>query len=220
MTDEQRYPLAWPTGWKRTPYHQRRRAAFHATKTVFGSARADGSRPAYKQKDSLSVGQALDRLTGELGRLGAARVVISSNLRVRQDGLPYSQQAKQLDDPGVAIYFRLEGKPRALACDKWLSAAENIAAIAGHISAIRAVDRYGVGTLDQAFAGYAALPPVGGDWRTELGFEAGQSVDREAIDSRYRALAAQRHPDKAGGSHDAMTRLNAAREAATNEVSK
>jgi hypothetical protein len=32
--------------------------------------------------------------------------------------------------------------------------ADNIAAIAAHIDAIRRQDRYGVGTLDQAFAGY------------------------------------------------------------------
>lgn len=220
MSDIQRYPLSWPTGWKRTPYSQRRRAAFHSHKTVYGSnVQPDGSRASWRAKDSLSVGQALERLGGELKRLGAQRVVISSNLRVRQDGLPYAQQAKQLDDPGVAVYFRLGNQPRVLACDKWSSAAENMAAIAGHIAAIRAQDRYGVGTLEQAFAGYAALPEKadGSDWRSEFGFNTDERPNVDAVESKFRALARERHPDT-GGSHEAMARLNRARTAAYTEL--
>ena len=61
------------------------------------------------------------------------------------------------DDPGVAVYFQLHDKERVLACDKWDTVADNIAAIAAHIDGIRRQDRYGVGTIDQAFAGYSAL---------------------------------------------------------------
>lgn len=209
MTEQQRYPLSWPTGWKRTPYHARRRAAFHQQKTVYGNVMADGSRNAWKSKEALSVGAALERLSGELRRLGAARIVISSNLRTRNDGLPYAQQAKQLDDPGVAVYFHLRGAPRVLACDKWLSAAENLAAIAGHISAIRAQDRYGVGTLEQAFAGYAALPEnTAADWRTVFGVPDNATL--EQVEEAYRRMAREHHPD-AGGTHEGMARLNEAR---------
>jgi hypothetical protein len=215
----ERYPLSWPVGWKRTGYGQRRHAAFHATKTVYSNyVNANGQRSSWKQKESLSVGKGLERLNGELKRLGAQRIVISSNLRIREDGLPYAQQAKQLDDPGVAVYFYLKNQPRVLACDKWLSAAENMAAIAGHIAAIRAQDRYGVGTLDQAFAGYAAIPAKTGgeDWRAEMGFKPDEHPDSEAIEARFRALARERHPD-AGGSHEAMARLNQARASAMQE---
>jgi hypothetical protein len=209
----ERYPLSWPVGWKRTPYSQRRNAAFHSTRTY---RREDGQH--WKAKESLTLGDAIERLTGELRRLGARNVVISSNLRVRQDGLPYSQQAKQLDDPGVAVYFRLSNAPRVLACDKWRSAAENIAAITGHIDAIRKQDRYGVGTLEQAFAGYAAIPAKTGgeDWRAEMGFKPDEHPDAESIEARFRALARERHPD-AGGSHEAMARLNQARASAMQE---
>lgn len=206
-----RFPLSWPTNWKRTPYHSRRRAAFHSKKTVYGSAKPDGSRSSWTEKQAMSVGGALERLTGELRRLGAGRVVISSNLRTRQDGLPYSQQAKQLDDPGVAVYFRLNGAPRVLACDKWLSAAENMTAIAGHIAAIRAQDRYGVGTLEQAFAGYAALPPTAEDWAIVLMVPA--HATREEIIAAHRQLAFLHHPDKGGRPED-MARINAARDRA------
>lgn len=211
MTDDAtRYPLAWPNGWKRTP--SRRQAMFN--KKIRGTS-VDGS--AHTRTENLSVGDGLRRLTGELHRLGARNPVISSNLRRNLDGSITASQAKMLADPGIAVYFRLNQQPRVLACDKWNSAADNMAAIAGHIEAIRAQERYGVGTLDQAFAGYAALPPVGGtqggDWRAELGFAERDHLTLDIAEARYRALLRDRHPDR-GGSHDAVVRLNLARDAA------
>jgi hypothetical protein len=210
MTDATRYPLAWPTGWTRT---KARRAAMFSK----NPRRTNGAGVVWRQREGLSVGDGLARLAGELRRLGARTVVISSNLRTNLDGTITAKQAKQLEDPGVAVYFRLHDQPRVLACDRWTSAADNMAAIAAHIEAIRAQDRYGVGTLDQAFAGYAALPPVGGsqggDWRAELGLGGRAGLTLEDIDTVYRRLLFERHPDR-GGSHDAIVRLNLARDAA------
>jgi hypothetical protein len=210
VSDATRYPLAWPRGWIRT--RARRAAMFskNPRKTT-----TDGQ--AYRLRAALTVGDGLERLAGELRRLGARQIVISSNLRTNLDGTITAKQAKQLEDPGVAVYFRLHEAPRVLACDRWTSAADNMAAIAGHIEAIRAQDRYGVGTLDQAFAGYAALPPVGGtqggDWRTELGMPDARDLTWTAVEAQYRRLLLERHPDR-GGSHDAIVRLNLARDAA------
>jgi hypothetical protein len=208
--DVTRYPLAWPTGWKRTTY--RKQAMF--SKRVRSTS---GNGSPYARSENLSVGDGLQRLEGELRRLGARNPVISSNLRRNLDGSITAGQAKMLADPGIAVYFRLNQQPRVLACDKWTSAADNMAAIAGHIEAIRTQERYGVGTLDQAFAGYAALPPVGGtqggDWRAEFGYGPGDHPNLDAVETRYRALLQQRHPDR-GGSHDAVVRLNLARDAA------
>lgn len=211
--EHQRFPLSWPAGWKRTPPGLRRYAPFG--KKV---PRTNGIGGSYRSNERLEIGDGLERLEGELRRLGARQVVISSNLTIRQDGRPYAGQPKRLNDPGIAVYFRLNGQPRVLACDKWNSAADNMAAIAGHIEAIRMQERYGVGTLDQAFAGYAALPPVGGtqggDWRAELDFKPGDHpITLEVVEARYRALVRQRHPDN-GGSHDAIVRLNRARDEA------
>lgn len=212
-TEQQRYPLSWPTGWKRTPAGSRRHAAFHSTKREY--YQGGGS---YLRKQALSVGEGLDRLNGELSRLGARRVIISSNLRTRQDGMPHAQQARILDDPGVAVYFNLGGKSRVLACDKWASAAENLAAIAGHIHAIRAVDRYGVGTIDQAFAGYAALPAdTAADWRSVFGFAADAVVSLADVESKYRERAKVSHPDR-GGSDLEMAHVNRARDYARAEL--
>lgn len=159
------------------------------------------------------ISDGLSRLSGELRRLLAANVVVSSNLYLNQDGSISARQGKMLADPGVAVYFKLGKHDRVLACDKWLSAAENMAAIAGHIEAIRAQDRYGVGTVDQAFAGYTALPAKDETWRSALGFGRNDVFTAELIDQRFRERTRGAHPDT-GGSHEAMAALNAARDAA------
>lgn len=213
LDDVTRYPLDWPLGWKRTPSHQRRPALFR--RHVQASA---GNGSPYRRLERLSVGDGLDRLLGELRRLGASRVIVSSNLRVRSDGLPYAQQAKRLDDPGVAVYFQLKRQSLALACDKWTSAAENMAAIAGHIEAIRAQDRYGVGSLEQAFAGYKALPAdTAADWRKVFGFPADSRPTLDQVDSAFKAAARQRHPDL-GGTDIEMAHVNRARDYARQEL--
>lgn len=191
----QRYPLSWPIGWRRTA--RRRRAQF-CRLGQFG-------------KQELSVADALGRLVVELRRLGATDHVLSTNIPVRLDGLPLSQRVSPPKDPGAALYFRLKGKPRCLACDKWDRVPDNITAIAFHIRALRAVDRYGVGTLDQAFAGYAALPSGVPNWWDVL--EVEPTATLEEAEKAYRRLAQLCHPD-AGGTHEAMARLNAARDAA------
>jgi hypothetical protein len=145
-------------------------------------------------------------------------VVISSNLQVTNAGRPYTKQAKVLEDPGVAVYFRLNQTALVLACDRWLSVAENMAAIAGHIEAIRAQDRYGVGSVEQAFAGYKALPAdTARDWRHVFGFKAGTEPSMDEVDRAFKALARGQHPDS-GGSHEMMAFLNRARDFARTEI--
>jgi hypothetical protein len=198
MDGVQRYPLAWPAGWPRVTYRQ------HAS---FGKkAAGDYKRP-------LNLDDAIRRLDGELERLGAADdgAVISTNLRLRLDGRPRGDQGEP-GDPGVAVYFRLKKNDRVLACDRYYRVADNIAAIAAHIEALRAIERYGVGTLEQAFAGYAALPPATDAWWLVLSLPKSSTLDK--VDERFRELARTAHPDVAGGSHNDMARLTAAREAA------
>lgn len=193
MTREtQRYPLSWPTGWRRTPSGQRRHASF----TRAGRA--------------LTMADAIQRLSGELSRLGAAREVLSTNVETRLDGLPRSGQPEP-GDPGAAVYFELRKKPIALACDKWRRVADNVAAIAQHIDALRRIDRYGVGTLDQAFAGYAALPAnTAAAWRDVFGFGETEAVTWATVEDRFRSMAKTAHPD-AGGSDLEMARLSEAK---------
>lgn len=216
-----RYPLSWPLGWTRTPASERQRADFGKTiEKSYVERHYDGRPPETKTRKSkapLSAADAAARLEAELDRLGAEDAKLSTSLQLRLDGTPRSDRGEPTD-VGAAVYFTLNGQTRVLACDKWTRVADNIAAIAQHIDALRRIERYGIGDLNQAFAGYAALPAVGGtqggDWRAEMDFKPGDHpITLEVVEARYRALLKQRHPDN-GGSHDAVVRLNLARDAA------
>lgn len=187
------YPLSWPIGRPRS--RDRERAQFGTT-----------GRSTAGFKQSLNVAEARSRLQDELDRLGAREVILSSNLELRLDGAPRSGQSDPAD-PGAACYFKLKGRDTVLACDKWDRTADNIAAIAKHIEALRGMNRWGVGTLDQAFAGYQALPAPEQWWQV-LG--VGAQATRAEVEAAFRRLAPAAHPDT-GGSNAAMTRLNSAR---------
>lgn len=182
------FPLHWPEGWPRTG-RTPRRAAFGAGKTLAA---------------------ARDALLKELRLLGApaASIIISSNVQLRADGLPRSGQA-QPQDRGAAVYFQLRGAERVLACDRWDRVEVNLLAVARHIAALRAQERLGVGTLDQAFRGYTALPE-GDPWWRVLGLSS-SGASLADIEAAYLRGAQLCHPDKPSGSTEAMARLNAAR---------
>ena len=196
--NESSYPLAWPSAWPRTEPGRRRRALF-------------GSKPSANERiRKLTMADAAARLQGELDRLGASHPVLSSNLALRLDGRPRSG-AGEPGDPGAAVYFTLKGHRVVLACDRWTRVADNVAAIAAHIEALRGIERWGVGTIEQAFRGYLALEDFssGAPWRRVLGIAGDARPAIAEIESRFRALALRRHPDR-GGSHAAMAELNAA----------
>ena len=207
MTD--RYPLSWPIGWPRTPAGRRSRAKFSKKSYMTG------------RSDALTVPQGLRRLQDELDRLKARDIIVSTNVELNSFGEPRGGR-RDPQDPGVAVYFKLSGKDRVLACDHWDRTADNLAAVAAHIECLRGIDRYGVGTLDQAFAGYDALPPPGATakipWRKVFGFASDTHVSSSMIDDFYKTLAKQFHPDLQGGSTEAMAMLNAARDEALEEI--
>lgn len=195
------YPLTWPVG---RPRATRRRDA------VFGKTVRNGDSP-WHSKARLTVADARARLSRELERLGARSVVLSTNVELRLDGQPRSGQAEPAD-PGAAVYFTLGGEPHCLACDAWTRVADNIAALAKHIEALRGMDRWGVGDLRQAFAGYRALPAVGETsgrpWWVVLGVEADAPL--RDIERAFKARALEVHPDRPSGSRAAWDELGAA----------
>ena len=138
-------------------------------------------------------------LKAELDRLKATDVVLSTNVRTKLDGTPYSQQA-QPNDKGAAVYFTLKGKPTAMACDRWNRAEDNVTAIAKHIEALRAQERWGVGSIERAFTGYQALPGVGESsgiqWWTTLGVPL--NATRDQAREAYLLLVKKHHPDRTG----------------------
>lgn len=193
------YPLAWPTGRPRTATPQRAR---------FGDPRAANGR--------LSLDRAKKRLLAQfeaMTRTGrpyrTTDIIVSTNIRYTLDGRR-DQNVSRRDpvDCGVAVYFNLDGRPHVLACDRWDTIADNIAAIAAHIEALRGQERWGVADLAQAFAGHTALPPPEQWWQV---LRVASTATLAEIDAAWRELAKTAHPDQ-GGSNAAMARLNAARD--------
>lgn len=107
------YPLAWPAGWPRA--RRKSSAAFN-----------------------LSFAKGRDELMRELRLMGARYPVLSSNVPLRRDGLPYAAQ-REPDDPGVAVYFMWQGKQMTFACDRWDKVKDNVRAIGKTIEALRGV---------------------------------------------------------------------------------
>jgi hypothetical protein len=199
------FPLAWPDGWRRTDRYRRTRAKFGkvSTRTVGESS--------WAQREAISASAALNRVLDELGRMDVPRhrVVISSNLPTRRDGLP-DPRARQPDDPGVAVYW-MDGKQRrCMAIDRYDRVADNLAAIAATLDAMRAIERHGgAEILDRAFTGFVALPAPEQPWQV-LG--VAREASREQIEDAHRRLAMKHHPDR-GGSDAEMARINSARDA-------
>lgn len=152
-------------------------------------------------------------LGNEVRLLGGSAVVVSSNLRLRQDGFPYSDQ-RQPEDVGIAVYFTdSAGRQKCFAVDIWDKAEHNLKAIIFTIEALRGIERWGGGDMvEAAFAGFTALPPgparpARWAWWDVFGMAA--SASTEQVLARRRELALELHPDK-GGSHEAMAELNEA----------
>jgi hypothetical protein len=143
----------------------------------------------------------------EIKLLGGRLPVLSSNLSLKRDGLPYAGQ-KEPEDRGIAVYFTLRNQPFCFACDRWDKTADNVQAIRHTIAALRGIERWGTGDMvQQAFSGFVALPSPESPYDV-LGVKRGATPDE--IDAAYKQKARFAHPD-AGGSTEAMQRLNDAR---------
>lgn len=179
------YPLSWPMGYERT---------IRRTSSRF--------------KTTMDVSHAL---RAEIKRLNGTDLIVSTNLPTRVDGGFYSGWTRRkVDDPGVAIYFKRNGKEIALCCDQYMTVWENVYALAKGIEAMRGLERWGVSDfLNRAFTGFTALPEAVAIryWWTVLGISRDASADE--IKSAYRTKAKICHPD-AGGSEEQFKELERA----------
>jgi hypothetical protein len=190
------YPVAWPAGRPRTPAHQRGAALWR------------------KGKSRLTFDDAVRRLREQVNAITkpgqnwcVLEQTLSTNFELRVDGRPRRDRGAP-SDPGAAFYFELDDQPHVLACDRWDTVADNIAAIAAHIEALRGQERWGVADMKQAFAGHVALPAPEQWWQV-LGVPP--NATHEQIDAAWRAKMRDAHPDRTGGSNNAAARLNHAR---------
>ena len=130
----QAHPLTWPEGWPRTPAHKQERG------TQFRQRDMGWSKP-------VTFATARDKLYDELQRLGATHPVVSTNHPLDRYGVP-TESKRSVADEGVAIYFQLNGKPMAMACDRFDNAAANMRSLVGlAIEAMRQLERHGGGTM-------------------------------------------------------------------------
>lgn len=192
------FPLTWPDGWGRLKSYQRKRATFA------------------RNKRELTIADAVTRVREELGRMSILDddLVVSTNLELRMDGWPKSGQ-REPADPGAAVYWRDKAKnTRCMAIDRYDRVADNLAAIAATLDAMRAIERHGgAEILNRAFTGFTALEHESRQhWSDVLGTSALSS--RAEIDAAYKRLRGQHHPDK-GGDAEMFNRIQKAYAEAT-----
>lgn len=188
------YPLYWPENWPRTDPVNQKHARFR-DRSVFNARKV---------------------LENEVRRFGAGGLIISSNLELKLDGTPRSNQ-RQPEDRGVAIYFTREDQDMALACDVYTTVEDNLWALCRTLDALRQIERDGSPALiNRAFKGFAQLPdPDTLPWWSVL--QLTKNATKDDIVSAYRKLAFQTHPDH-GGSTEQFDQVQKAYEAALREV--
>lgn len=182
------YPLHWPDNQAKTPIHQRVWGSFDTTQHA-----------------------AQTGLMKEISMLGGRDVILSTNIRLRKDGMPYTSD-KEPEDGGVAVYFTYKKSQMCFACDKYTKVKANMQAVRKTIEALRGIERWGASEMmAKAFTGFVQLPAPGRvkTWREVLGCNPGES-SLEEVKRRYRILANLAHPDKEGGSEAEMAILNEA----------
>ena len=181
------YPLHWPSGWKRTDH------------------------PEFSRFDT-PLAQARDGLVRELDMLGATSVIISTNIELRRDGLPYASR-RPPEDTGVAVYFKLDGQDQCIPCDKWLYVQDNLHAVELTVAALRGLERWGAKDMvSAAFRGFKALPESasGQAWYEVLGIEPVATLAE--IKTAYKRLVRTHHPDTGGSNGSFITLQEAYRQ--------
>lgn len=208
----QSYPLQWPAGWRRTKDHVT--ARFYTPKHRLVNQQY------YQSTKRLTVAEGANRVMEQLRLMGLGdwQIVVSTNVRPRLDGMPRSGESEP-KDPGAAVYWQHDKSGhRCMAVDRYDRVADNLAAIAATLEAMRAIERHGgAAILDRAFTGFKALPEPE-QWFQVLGLDS-PDVTEEEIKAAYHQKARESHPDIPGGDTTAMARINAARDRGLEEIS-
>ncbi|RVU01105.1 J domain-containing protein [Mucilaginibacter limnophilus] len=199
----ERYPLNWPANKPRTAAAERKSAAFNkAGKPV---SVAEGVKRVEAELDSYTK-------VGRPYRVPLDTVIISTNLSTGVKGKPLSSLPEPAD-PGVAVYFQLDGRDYCLPCDKWNRVGDNLAAIAAHINALRGIERWGVGQQHDVYTGFKALPENaspgnGNHWTLVFGLDADAMID--VVKDCFKQMAQRYHPDKPHGNENIFKQVNEA----------
>lgn len=192
----EKYPLQWPMGYPRS-------------KRV--SSSRFGSQSFAKCRDEI-----FKQLRIMLTYKEESTIVLSTNIELRLDGLPYANM-RQPEDKGIAVYFMFKGEQMVVCCDEWNKIEHNLWAVAKTIEAMRAVERWGVSDfMKRSFSGFTALPPPlttkpKREWWVVLNYSqrpGTASWDWAGVEAQYRSLAKKLHPDMPSGSTEMFQELS------------
>jgi hypothetical protein len=165
--------------------------------------------PPHRRKTSpfeVKYQRLLDDLERELKHLGARDIVIQAYFRhedIRNDGWPRS--SVRPSESGVILSFLKRDKQEiAFPCDTYTTYESNLRAISLTLTALRAIDRYGVTQHAEQYKGWAKLPPAADrmEVKDALSFirlyTGIEPTSPERLDEAYRAAARKVHPDVTG----------------------
>ncbi len=193
-------PLTWPEGWKRTQIKKT---------SQFG-----------RNGKGLTINRGTQFVLEQLRMMGVGswNVIISTNLKLRNDGYPYSNQ-RMPEDNGVAVWWKVDGEQRVIALDKYTKIEDNLHAIGKTLEAMRGIERWGGGEiLNRTFTGFTALPSPDQaskpDWRYVLEYWGNKLAEAKEA---YRRKCRLTHPDQ-GGTDEQFHQVQTAWEQAQREL--
>lgn len=169
------YPLDWPLGFARTE-----------------------TQKAARFKKSLS--EARKHCEEQLVKLGADKIIFSTNLELNHLGTPKAW-SRQPRDTGVAIYFEMGGEDKVFCCDAWDCVEDNLRALGLTFEAMRGIDRWAASEImARSFKGFAALPESTSKntrpWFMVLGVDSRATPDQ--VKEAIRKKSLEHHPDRGG----------------------
>lgn len=153
--------------------------------------------PATKGKSSFQVGwnRTLEDLDAEIERTGGSELVIGVVADPSEFTIAGSLRASpKLRHVGAEVSFEVKGRRLTFHTDAFGSLQENLRAISLGLTALRAIDRYGLGSGGEQYAGFAALTAGGPDP------EKGRALVERAGGLRQALML--HHPDHGGQARD------------------
>ncbi|QSX00883.1 J domain-containing protein [Haloterrigena alkaliphila] len=173
--------LEWPEGFERTP--------------------AD-DRESYPHGFRVSRSTAFDNILEELRKMDARNVQVKTAAPHTQAAPHRPYADRDPDDPGVVIYFEGDGQQFAVPCDRWNNLRDNAQAIAKYLNAKRALERYGVQTVESEFS-TQALPSgdedaVAASEPPHEILEVAPDAAADVVKAAARAKKKEHHPDRGG----------------------
>ena len=187
--------LEWPDGFERTPETDRRR---------------------YPGGFEVSRTQAFDSILDELEKMDAYNVDVQTQAphTTKHPHRPYKD--RDPDNPAVVVYFERDGQRFAVPCDRWDNLRDNARAIAKYLDAKRAIERYGVSTIDTEMS-TQALPSadeeaVVAEEPPHEVLEVASDAGQEVIEAAARRKAASVHPEKPDGDEEEFIRIQRAKQ--------